>query len=164
MRSYAQSWTDKYPILSGNPDTSLAIFLFKEPRLITDFVNNREEYIRWDLEHRKIYHLMTDIFKSDPNFQNVINIQEENRKNWLKYARQVVYQDYRNFHSVYDEMEFEYLLSKKDSVVVPLIRQMVKDKKVADQERKKLSELLKLFWFFDGQTHIPQKHHSTWLG
>jgi hypothetical protein len=140
--SFAQKKIIKYNISSGNPDTSLAVFLWKKSYEKPIFSNCREEFIRWDLENEKISKIIYYLYNKNMNYSNNVQVLENYKNLFVTYSRKEVIKEYRNYHSIIDVLEFDYLIKRKDSLIVPLIKKSINDKKFDDNEKKKLKLII----------------------
>lgn len=126
----------------GNPDTALAIFVF-EKCYNYDYDLQREEYIRWDLEHDKLQPLVDTLFHKRNDYSSRMKQIKDNRIKFLHNARKMVISDSREYNVISDMMEFQYLVTKKDSLLKDLIADMLKNPKVEKAEKTALEGALR---------------------
>jgi predicted transcriptional regulator len=84
------------------------------------------------------------LYGEDSSFKRKKKILASNRRKYTQYSRKIVLKQYRTYHSVVDELDFEYLAKRNDSLVVPLIKQMIKNRKVDTAEINRLNQILNL--------------------
>jgi hypothetical protein len=126
----------------GNPDTALAIFVF-EKCYNYDYDLQREEYIRWDLEHDKLQPLVDTLFHKRNDYNVRMKQIRDNSVKFLDNARKMVVSDSRQYNVISDMMEFQYLVTKKDSLLKGLISDMLKNPKVEKAEKLALEGALR---------------------
>jgi hypothetical protein len=125
----------------GNPDTALAMFLYKNYK---DFDPQSQiiEYMRWDLEHEKIKPLLVSLYIKGNDKDSVLITLEKNRKDFYDTAVTTVMEEYKRLHGVSGQW-FTYLLEKNDEVVVPLLRDLLRNPKAPDSEKEYAQQVLK---------------------
>jgi hypothetical protein len=129
-------------ISMGNPDTALVIFLFKNC-FSYDYDFQKEEYIRWDLEKHKQLPLFISMFENKSDFDIHLKQVEKNQRRFLLDARSKILSDYKKYYSIIDDMEFEYLLKRRDSELRLILIKMLNNRKVATSEKKQIGNILK---------------------
>jgi uncharacterized membrane protein YheB (UPF0754 family) len=125
----------------GNPDTALAMFLFKNYKNF-DPEDQVEEYIRWDLENEKIKPLLISLYLKDQNKDSILNILQKNTEIFHEKAVIKVLDDYKKYNEVAGPL-FYYLADKKDAVVLPLIQDLLNNPKASAEEKGHARETLK---------------------
>ncbi len=128
----------------GDPDTALAIFVFKECYNY-EYDLEKESYIRWDLEYDKLQPLVDSLFQKRSDYSVRMKQIRNNRQKFLSDARSVVVSDAREYNAISDMMEFRYLVDRKDSVLKGLIPEMLKNPDVEKEEKKLLEGILSKF-------------------
>jgi hypothetical protein len=108
----------------GDPDTSLAVWLFFNADDY-EFASQFEEYARYDLEHQKIVRLIKLLYSSHPELNTVLVMLEHNRVIFIKDARNVVLNDIEQYGKV-DGKVWEFLVERNDSLIGPLVPPMDK--------------------------------------
>jgi len=130
-----------YNTTAGDPDTSLAIFMYNEYKSY-NYDSQREEYIRIDLENDKIMRLFRDLFYDRADYQDAIKAVQNNRNQFLKEARELVEKEYYTSHAVCGSMETEYLISRNDAWMKELLQKMLNDTEVKEDEKKEVRKAL----------------------
>ena len=128
-------------MLIGDPDTALVIFMYNNIANY-NFDTQREEYIRWDLEKMSLLPLLLSLYGNEKDFQQKLQLLEINQNIFLQEARAAVKADYKEFASITDMMEFDYLLQKQDSCLKLILEKMVSNTLVEKDERAKVQEIL----------------------
>lgn len=100
-----KDWKDSYNISMGNPDTSLAIFLWKDTSL--DFEINTEQYIRYGLEKNKIDNVIRTIYNNDVLLKYKIQSISKHLDKFDKYVLSSLNDNIRN-DTVFLSMEVDY--------------------------------------------------------
>ena len=98
-------WKDTYNTSIGDPDTSLAIFLWKDTSLSFDI--NREQYIRYGLEKKKIDNLIRTIYKDEFFLEKRMNSIFRNLDKFDNFIITTIYDNVRN-DTVFLSMEVDY--------------------------------------------------------
>lgn len=130
--SFARGLLENYNTSIGNPDTSLAVFLYRNWKN-ENWEGNIEEYSRWDLEHDKILRLIKSIFNNEPDYEDAIIKLKEKQELFIEYVRGRVQDDYAEYNAV-SGMEFEFLVERKDSIIVPLLNKLIANSKAPQDE------------------------------
>lgn len=125
----------------GNPDTALAIFMFRECYHY-DYPLQRESYIRWEAERGRIHPLIVSLFGTHQEFKQRSLQIDANQVRFLNDARRELAMSADEFNTISDMMEFEYLTGRKDSVLKVLMEGMLADEKVSDDEKSTLKNTL----------------------
>lgn len=127
----------------GNPDTALAMFLYKNYKNF-DPREQIIEYMRWDLEHEKIKPLLVSLYLKGNDKDPVLITLEKNRAAFYDTAVTTVLEEYKKLHGVSGQW-FTYLLEKKDEVVVPLLQDLLRNPKAPGSEKEYALGVLKDF-------------------
>ncbi|RPE12711.1 hypothetical protein EGT74_03965 [Chitinophaga lutea] len=129
-------------IRTGNPDTALAIFLYKDCYQY-EYHAQREEYIRYETDHDKISHLYTSLWSQKPDYQARLQRLEANQEQFVKDARNAMHEQYRHYRSVSNDMIYHYLLGRKDPELKQLLLKISTDTAAPDEEKINALETLK---------------------
>lgn len=125
----------------GNPDTALAIFMFRECYRY-EYSLQREEYIRWETESEKIRPIIFSLFSKHEQYEQRTQQIDANELRFLNDARKEILMSAGEFNAISDMMEFEYLAGRKDSALKVLMEGMLADEKVSDEEKSTLKNTL----------------------
>ena len=126
----------------GNPDTALVLFFYKNSNNYS-YDDQREEYIRWDLEYNNVKPLFDALFKEKSNYWVVVNQINKNRIKFLIDGRNEVLKDYISFNSIINSMIFHFLLEKRDPFLKQILEKMKNNKKVRFAEKDSVKVILK---------------------
>jgi hypothetical protein len=132
---------NKEYISMGDPDTALALFLYNN-YLKFNFEDQAEEYIRWDLENKKIKPLIANLFLKDKTNDSLLPILERNRNLFVRQMRDKVIADYNQFDGV-SGMYFDFLVKRNDSLVKPLLKRLLSNSKAPADEKEYATSVLK---------------------
>ena len=124
----------------GNPDTALAIFAFKYCES-PNFEIQKEEYIRIDLEYHQLLDLVSSLFQNHPSIDQKLMLIEHNRDLFVDYMRSRVIADYNKFNGV-SGMYLDFLVSRKDSLVRPILVDLLANPKTSQVEKEYAKEVL----------------------
>lgn len=142
--SASENLLEHYDTNLGDPDTSLAIFLYENHMDDEYWENNLEEYIRWDLEYSKISRLLTSLYGKEPGFEEAIRNLDDKRERFLQYVRDNVEDELINYHGV-SGIRFSFLVERRDSTVIPTLRKVIADPKAPEIEVNYARETLAKF-------------------
>ena len=140
-KSDKEDYLKNYNTNLGDPDTSLAIFLYENHMDDEYWENNLEEYIRWDLEYAKISRLLNSLYGKEPGFEEAKRNLDDKRERFLQYVRGNVEDELINYHGV-SGIRFSFLVERKDSTVIPTLRKVIADPKAPEIEVKYARETL----------------------
>ncbi len=129
-------------IRTGNPDTALAIFLYKDCYHY-EYDAQREEYIRYDTEYDKISRLYVSLWSQKPDYKTRLQRLEANRAQFVKDARNAMHEQYRHYRAVSGDMIYHYLLGRKDPELKQLLINISTDTAAPDEEKINAIETLK---------------------
>jgi hypothetical protein len=126
----------------GNMDTALAIFFIQSKydrghfsSLFQEFINYAE---RKDSLDHLIQNLVTGRTDSSVIRKNISVLYEE----YTNYARRAAKIQLQTYHSLYDEPVFSFLEMKRDSLLLPLINELLHDPKASVREKIRVAALL----------------------
>ena len=139
--SASENLLKHYDTNLGDPDTSLAIFLYENHMDDEYWENNLEEYIRWDLEYAKISRLLNSLYGREPGFEEAKRNLDDKRERFLQYVRDNVEDELINYHGV-SGIRFSFLVERRDSTVIPTLRKVIADPKAPEIEVKYARETL----------------------
>ena len=124
----------------SNPDTALAYFLYYTN---DEFLPKERqiEYQRLDLEYENQIALIKSIFSDKSDIEKALNNITTNRKRFIDFIRESVKNDYEKYHGV-SGMSFDYLLERNDSIVKPLLYELIKDEDAPISEKKYAAKIL----------------------
>jgi hypothetical protein len=125
----------------GDPDTALAAFLILNGSKF-NYEDQYNEYIRWDLEKGKIEPIIKMIASDKCNQKLLFENLDKNSKIFVKMVRNEVLEDYKNNNGISGQ-SFDFLISRRDSIVIPLINQLLKNNNVSADEKEYAREMLK---------------------
>jgi DNA-binding PucR family transcriptional regulator len=131
---------DEY-IRMGDPDTAIALWLYSN---YSNFKwdDQVEEYMRWDLENEKLKNLMASLFLEDKQNDSLLPVLERNREMFVRKIRDSVEAEYKQLNGV-SGMNFTFLVSRKDSIVRPLVARLLKNPNVSADEKELATNALK---------------------
>jgi hypothetical protein len=132
---------DELYMRMGNPDTALAMFLYKNYKNF-DPQAQIIEYMRWDLEHEKIKPLLVSLYLKGNDKDAVLATLEKNREAFYDKAVATVMDEYKRLHGVSGQW-FTYLVEKKDPVVVPLLQDLLRNSNAPGSEKEYALSVLK---------------------
>lgn len=132
---------DELYMRMGDPDTALAMFLYKNYKNF-DPQSQIIEYMRWDLEHEKIKPLLVSLYLKGNDKDPVLIALEKNRSAFYDTAVTTVIDEYKQLHGVSGQW-FTYLVGKKDEVVVPLLQDLLRNPKAPGSEKAYALSVLK---------------------
>lgn len=132
---------DELYMRTGNPDTALAMFLYKNYKNFNPEAQITQ-YKRWDLEHEKIKPLLVNLYLKGHDKDPVLITLEKNRQAFHDKAVTAVLDDYKRLHSLSGQW-FTYLVEKKDEMVLPLLQDLLKDPKAPGKEKEYALSVLK---------------------
>jgi hypothetical protein len=132
---------DELYMRMGDPDTALAMFLYKNYKNF-DPQSQIIEYMRWDLEHEKIKPLLVSLYLNGNEKDAVLTTLENNRVAFHDKAVTTVLEEYKQLHGVSGQW-FTYLVEKKDEVVVPLLQDLLRNPKAPGSEKAYALKILK---------------------
>lgn len=124
----------------SDPDTALTYFLYETYQVFKPF-EYQEEYQRLDLEYDKQISMIRSIFSGEEDLKQAIDGINQNRKRFINSIRKSVYKDYKSFHGV-SGMSFDFLLNRKDSLIKPLLYELVQDEKAPQMEKENAVKIL----------------------
>ena len=126
---------------TGNPDTALAIFLYRDCYQY-EYDAQREEYIRYEAGYDSISRLYASLWSQKPDYKARLQRLEANQEQFIKDARNDLYEQYRHYRSVSDDMIYHYLLGRKDPELKQLLLKISTDTAAPDEEKVNAIETL----------------------
>jgi hypothetical protein len=132
---------DELYMRTGNPDTALAMFLYKNYKNFNAEAHVTQ-YIRWELEHEKIKRLLVSLYLKGTDKDSVLTTLEKNRQAFHDRAVTAVLDDYKRLHSVSGQW-FTYLVEKRDEIVLPMLQDLLKDPRAPGSEKEYALSVLK---------------------
>lgn len=124
----------------GNPDTALCNFLYENADL-PDWEDQKEEYIRLDIENEKVMSLFRNMYSQKSNYSILESQIEKNRKEFISYERSVVLNNYKEYNGI-SGMDFSFLLDRKDSLVTPILRDILINPNAPESEKEYAQKIL----------------------
>lgn len=117
-----------------DPDTALAYFLYRTYKVFEP-AEYREEYHRLNLEYNKQIPLVSSIFEDEPDLSIALDSIRVKRDRIVEFSRERVLKDYEKYNGI-SGMDFEFLIDRRDSLVHPMIKQLMNNDNAPDEEKK----------------------------
>ncbi len=101
----------------------------------------KEEYQELDKNYEALTFLIESLFKPDPDLKPKLAKIEEIRTNFIGYTRNKVINDYHQYNALLG-MDFGFLISRNDSLVKPLIIELMNNDKSPLSEKEYCARVL----------------------
>lgn len=127
-----------------NPDTALAVFLYKNAS-VDNMVGHYDEYQRWVLECDNIMALIRNLYKNKPDLEENLAKLERKKQIIIQLSREEVEEIYNEFHGV-SGPTFEFLCAIYDSTALALINKTIEDPRAPDDEKNYAREMKEMYF------------------
>ncbi len=128
-------------IATGNPDTALALFLYKEAYAY-NYDIHKEEYVRWYTERSKIRRMYNSMFAAHADREHRLTAADNNSREFLQSVRKRVFDDFKMNRALNDTMETAFLFRIRDKVFYELLNKIKDNPQKLKKHRELAHQLL----------------------
>ncbi len=128
-------------IATGNPDTALVLFLYKEAYAY-NYDLHKDEYVRLYTERSKIRRMYNGIFAAHADREHRLAAADNNSRAFLKSVRMRVFDDFKKNRALNDTLETAFLFRIRDKVFYELLNKIKDNPQKLKKHRELAHQLL----------------------
>lgn len=128
-------------IATGNPDTALALFLYKEAYAY-NYDLHKDEYVRWYTERSKIRRVYNNMFAAHADYEHRLVAADNNSRVFLNAVRMRVFDDFKRNRALNDTLETAFLFRIRDKVFYELLNKIKDNPQKLKKHRELAHQLL----------------------